>query len=51
MDILKNLFTERLVKHWKELPEEVVKPPPSLEAFKKTEMRHLWDGLGLGLAD
>ncbi|KFW73094.1 hypothetical protein AS28_03601, partial [Pygoscelis adeliae] len=34
LDMRKNFFTERVVKHWKRLPRKWLMDAPSLETFK-----------------
>lgn len=51
VDIRRNFFTEKAVKHWNRLPKGVIKSP-SLEVFKDMFMWHLgtWISGDLGSA-
>ena len=42
MDVRKNVFTKRIVKHWHRLPRDMVESP-SLEVFKRCVDVALWD--------
>jgi len=43
LDIRKNFFTERLVRHWNRLPRKVAESPNASVTFKNHADAALWD--------